>query len=71
MNIKAIFSVLVVGVFVVLAGPRQGAEARSLLNWNAAAAEQMTTEVKWANRHHWRRRHWRHQGWSHHLHPGW
>jgi hypothetical protein len=69
MRIKTILSVLVVGMFIVLAGPLQGAEARSPLNSNAA--EQMTTKAKSANRHQWRRRHWRHRGWSHHLHPGW
>jgi hypothetical protein len=69
MNIKTVLSVLVVGVFIVLAGPPQGAEARSLLNSNAA--EQTTTKVKSANRHHWPRRHSRRRGWSHHLDPGW
>jgi hypothetical protein len=71
MNIKTILSVLVVGVLLVLTGPPQDADARSLLNSNAATAAQKTTEVKSTNRHHWGRRHRRHQGWTHHLHPGW
>ncbi|WP_157676427.1 hypothetical protein [Afipia sp. GAS231] len=71
MNIKIMLSVLVIGGFIVLVGPPQGIEARSLLNSNATAAEQTTTEVKRANRHHRRRRHSQHRGWSHHLHPGW
>ena len=71
MNIKTILSALVVGLFVFLAGPPQGAEARSLLNSNAVTAEQKTTEVKSTNRHHWRHRHWRHRGRTHHLDPGW
>ncbi|SDS76287.1 hypothetical protein SAMN05444158_3114 [Bradyrhizobium canariense] len=71
MNIKAIFSVLVVGMFIGLAGLLQGGEARSLPNSNTVAAERMTTEVKGADRHRWRRQHRRHRGWSHHLHPGW
>ena len=66
---KTLLSALVVGVFIVLAGPAQGTEARSLLNSNAS--EQTTTNAKWANRHHWRRRHWRHRERSHHLDPGW
>jgi hypothetical protein len=70
MNIKIMLSVLVIGGFIVLAGPPQGIEARSLLNSNASA-EQTTTEVKRANRHHRHRRHSQHRGWSHHLHPGW
>ena len=71
MNIEAILRVLVVGVFVFLAGPLQGAEARSPLNSNAVTADKMTTEIKSTNRHHWRRRHLRHRGWTHHLDPGW
>jgi hypothetical protein len=71
MNIKIMLSVLVIGGFIALAGPPQGIEARSLLNSNAAAAEKTTTEVKRADRHHWRRRPSQHRGWSHHLHPGW
>jgi hypothetical protein len=69
MNIKTILSALVVGLFVFLAGPPQGAEARSLLESNAAA--QKTTEVKSTKRHHWRHRHWRHRERTHHLDPGW
>ena len=71
MNIKTVLRVLVVGLFVFLAGPPQAAEARSLLNSNAVTAEQKTTEVKSTNRHHWRHRHWRHRGRTHHLDPGW
>jgi hypothetical protein len=66
---KTMLSALVVGVFIVLAGPPQGAEARSLLSSNAS--EQMTTNAKSTDRHHWRHRHWRHRERSHHLDPGW
>jgi hypothetical protein len=71
MNIETMLCVVAVGVFIFLAGPLQGAEARSLLNWNAVTAEHKTTEVKATPRHHWRRRHLRHRGWTHHLDPGW
>jgi hypothetical protein len=71
MNIKTILRVLVVGMFIILAGSLRGTEARSLPNSNAAAAEQMKTEVKSTNRHPWHRRHSRRRGWTHHLHPGW
>jgi hypothetical protein len=71
MNIKIMLSFLVVGGFIVLAGPPRGIEARSLPNSNAAAAEKTTTEVKRTNRHHRRRLHSQQRGWSHHLHPGW
>jgi len=62
---------LVVGLFVFLAGPPQGAEARSLLDSSAVTAAQKTTEVKSTKRHHWRHRHWRHRERTHHLDPGW
>lgn len=71
MTIETIFRVLVVGMFILLAGPPQGAEARSMLNSNAVTSEQMKTEIKSANRHHWRRRHLRHRERTHHLDPGW
>ena len=71
MNIKTILSALVVGLFVFLAGPPQGAEARSLLDSSAVTAPQKTTEVKSTKRHHWRHRHWRHRERTHHLDPGW
>jgi hypothetical protein len=68
MNIKTILSALVVGLFVLLACPPQGAEARSLLNSNAVTAAQKTTEVKSTKQRH---RHWRHRERTHHLDPGW
>jgi hypothetical protein len=71
MNIQTILSALVVGLFVLLAGPPQGAEARSLLNSNAVTAAQKTTEVKSTKRHNRRHRHWRHRERTHHLDPGW
>lgn len=70
MSIETILCVLV-GVFIVLANPPQGAEARSLLNSNAVIAEHMAAEVKTTPRHHGCRRHLRHRGWTHHLYPGW
>jgi|HubBroStandDraft_2_1064218.scaffolds.fasta_scaffold1223284_1 hypothetical protein len=71
MNIKTILSALVVGLFVFLAGPPQGAEARSLLDSSAVTAPQKTTEVKSTKRYHWRHRRWRHRERTHHLDPGW
>jgi hypothetical protein len=71
MNIKTVLNALVVGVFIVLAGPLRGTEARSPLNSNAAADKQTKAEVKSTVWHSGHRRHSRRRGWSHHLHPGW
>ncbi len=71
MNIVKIHRVLALGVFIVLAGPPQKAEARSLMNSSAVTAERAKPEVKSMNRHRWRRQHLRHRKRTHHLDPGW
>jgi hypothetical protein len=71
MDIEVIARVLVVGVFIFLVSPLQGAEVRSPLNSDATPTVETRSAAKTMPRHHWRRRHLRHRGWTHHLDPGW
>ena len=65
MNVTKVLGLAAVGALLMLAAPAERAQALSLSNPGAAAAvqdgsKQMTTEVRWHHRRHWRhwRRHW-------------
>ena len=62
MNVTKVLGLAAVGALLMLAAPAERAQALSLSNPGAAAAvqdgsTQMTTEVRWHHRRHWR--HWR------------